>query len=392
MRGTGFGDLEFSDLLIGPYLALVLWLFVQRRTGRRRSSSPLAGALPFALFFIAWTFLSTITAGLRFGFEVLLPVQFGLLKLLKLSVYGVAAWLTVGLVSNGRDLTRFLWAIAVGALVMAASMSLSAPGSSDSSIGGLFEYKSENAASVGLAILIMFLGAAFAANWGSRKWRSAAPWVLVAVFLGFAFSEGRGGWLAAALGLLWVLYRKGLKLRSWAIVGVVIVVGVVMYQKVPTFQEEMDRTLNPPPEYLHQYEVGMMGVDEGGRLSYWRREGSKILDAPLLGRGFFNRFPGSGLNWNGSHNFWLQMFLETGVVGGLVVLTIFWLFWKQSSKYSLLPSEAALVAGFVGGMGGEYFYGGMPLFSLIVVLAPLGLVTSGRASRVMTAQSPGVGG
>jgi hypothetical protein len=51
-----------------------------------------------------------------------------------------------------------------------------------------------------------------------------------------------------------------------------------------------------------------------------------------------------------------------------------------------VPTKAALVAAFVGGMSGEYFYGGLPLFTLLAVHAACGslpaMVVSPAAMRV----------
>jgi hypothetical protein len=66
------------------------------------------------------------------------------------------------------------------------------------------------------------------------------------------------------------------------------------------------------------------------------------------------------------------MFLEMGIPGGMTMLAILWLLWRESRRLLLLPVEVALVVAFVGGMGGEYFYGGMPLLTLVMVIAPIG--------------------
>ena len=76
-----------------------------------------------------------------------------------------------------------------------------------------------------------------------------------------------------------------------------------------------------------------------------------------------------------SHNFFLQMFLETGVPGGLLVLAIFYGLWRQAGCPAArrrgldVPAKAALLAAVAGGLGGEYFYGGIGLFTLLAVYA-----------------------
>ena len=106
-----------------------------------------------------------------------------------------------------------------------------------------------------------------------------------------------------------------------------------------------------------------------------------MIKAPVFGTGFFHRgfeFSKSSLDEVGSHNFWLQMFLETGIVGGGLVLLIFWRMWRQAvflerkGEKLAIAVQSAFVAAFVGGMSGEYFYGGIALFTLFIVYAPIG--------------------
>jgi O-antigen ligase len=234
-------------------------------------------------------------------------------------------------------------------------------------------FKATNAVSVEIAVLIAFLSVAWASGRGGRWWRRVAPWALGMMTVGFAFSRGRGGWLAMAIGLVWFLHRRGLLKRKTAAVAFIVGgVALVAYQQVPVFKYDVTRTLHPDSAFLAKHGAGFMGFDEGARLSTWAHEGVKLIDAPILGRGFYNRFPGSGLWWTGSHNFWLQMFLETGLPGGAAILAIVWVLWRDSRHRSFLPAEVALVVAFVGGMGGEYFYGGMPLLIFILTSGPIG--------------------
>jgi O-antigen ligase len=183
-----------------------------------------------------------------------------------------------------------------------------------------------------------------------------------------------------AIGLIWFLYRRGfLKQRTLAITLVFAAAAVLAYQQVPVFRLDVDRTLNPDSSFLAKYDAGVLGFDEGARLTTWAHEGAKLFEAPILGRGFFNRFPGSGLWWTGSHNFWLQMLLETGIPGGLAILAIMWILWRESRRIGVLPVEVALLVAFVGGLGGEYFYGGMPLLTLVIAVSPTYLSYRGPA-------------
>jgi O-antigen ligase len=322
--------------------------------------------------FLLWALLSTISEGLRYGYEGWYEINFGLLKLGKFTLYAVAGWLTVHLVRSPRDLKRLLLALTAGGLVTTLALPFAASNPTSPIYDPARGFKATNAISVEVAIVVVFLAAAWASGWGGPRWSRFAPWALGVMTIGFAFSRGRGGWLAAAVGFIWYLHRRGfLKRRVVAIALVFVVAVLVAFQQVPVFRFEVTRTLRPDAEYLAKYGAGLMGLDEGARLKTWTHEGAKVFDAPILGRGFYNRFSGSGLWWTGSHSFWIQMFLETGIPGGTAMLAMWWLLWRESRSLGVLPAEVALMVAFVGGMGGEYFYGGMPLLVLIVVLAPL---------------------
>ena len=372
LRVTRFGALEISDFLIWPYMAMAALVLLRRR--RRAPSSPVKNQVQrLFLFFMAWAVVSTMTEGLRYGHNGWFEVNFGLLKLGKFALYALAGWITALLVRGPRDLNRLLWALTAGVLATTLALPFATSGTVRPAFDTVQGFKATNAVSVEVAILIAFLGVAWASGWGGRRWRRMAPWALGVMTVGFTFSRGRGGWLAAAIGLLWFLYRRGLmKRKSVAVAFILVGATILAYQRVPTFRHEVDLTVHPDPKHIASYNAGFLGIDDGARLETWAHEGVKLVQSPILGRGFYNRFPGSGLWWTGSHNFWLQMFLEMGIPGGMTMLAILWLLWRESRRLLLLPVEVALVVAFVGGMGGEYFYGGMPLLTLVMVIAPIG--------------------
>jgi hypothetical protein len=119
-------------------------------------------------------------------------------------------------------------------------------------------------------------------------------------------------------------------------------------------------------------------VDDGARFSTWVHEAPKLVNAPILGTGFYHRGGTSGLWDSGSHNFFLQMFLETGIVGGILMVSVFALTWRQAglkttslNKISV-ATRAALITASVGGMSGEYFYGGVSVLVLFATFAIAG--------------------
>jgi hypothetical protein len=86
----------------------------------------------------------------------------------------------------------------------------------------------------------------------------------------------------------------------------------------------------------------------------------------------------------GSHNFFIQMFLETGIVGGVLVISIFAIAWQQAG-FSIVvrnkigvATRASLVTAIAGGMSGEYYYGGIGVLVLLAVLAVAGSLPVSR--------------
>jgi O-antigen ligase len=151
-----------------------------------------------------------------------------------------------------------------------------------------------------------------------------------------------------------------------------------LYESQPVFREQIDKTILPAEQYGVQQAQAPGPIDDGARIEEWAAQAPRFWNAPVLGAGFWHRGGASTLWVSGSHNFWLQMLLELGIVGGLLVAGIVVTIWRQATglrslgKRADVPLKAALVAAFVGGMSGEYFYGGIILFTLLAVYAPTG--------------------
>ncbi len=149
-------------------------------------------------------------------------------------------------------------------------------------------------------------------------------------------------------------------------------------------------TLWPKQADLDRGRSGVLGFDDGARTFIWTAQAPRLAQAPVLGTGFYHRGDDTGLFNTGSHNFWLQMFLETGVPGGLLMLAFVGVLWRDAGSDRAAverlkhPIRAALVAAVVGGLGGEYFYGGTVLFSLLLVYAPVGSLPVSVPVRIRT--------
>src|SRR6185312_13580583 len=145
-----------------------------------------------------------------------------------------------------------------------------------------------------------------------------------------------------------------------------------LYVSIPVFQKKVNETIFAGT--IRPDIDTTAGIDNGGRPDQWLA-GISQFHSPLFGTGFFHRGGASGIYPTGSHNFFLQLFLETGIPGGLMILYIFYLLWKQADSPSAraagiaLSAKASLIAAVICGMGGEYFYGGMGIFTLFLICA-----------------------
>jgi O-antigen ligase len=156
-----------------------------------------------------------------------------------------------------------------------------------------------------------------------------------------------------------------------------VVFSAAAYQALPSFKSLVDETLSPSRNSNSE-----APLDDGARIWTWQHEAPKFLAAPVMGTGFFHRGDLSGLWSSGSHNFFLQMFLETGIVGGGLVILVFACAWRQAccrvamQNRVSVATRAALVTAITAGMSGEYFYGGTGVLVLFAVLALVGSLPS----------------
>jgi O-antigen ligase len=372
-HATAFGTLEVSDWLVVPLILLLLIASPARFPQR------ISQLRPFLWAFLIWALLSTLSIHFRYDYSDDVPIALGsCLKLARLAIYVSASLLIARALHHPQVREKWLWSL-VGALFM-LSIGLLAGGHDrgGSPTESLEGYKSYNVIIVCVAILASYIVGLLIHNVGARRWRKFAGLVVLfaagAVVLSTSLSShGRGGWVAFAVGFGYVLWKRTQAVKAFAIVGILGLFFLAAYHTVITFQSLVDATFSTDPgSNSEQF------VDDGSRVDSWKHEGSKFLDAPLFGTGFYHRGGQSGLWETGSHNFFIQMFLETGIVGGLLVIAIFAVAWRQAGHAVAVqnkiatPTRAALITAIVGGMSGEYYYGGIGVLVLLAVLALTG--------------------
>ena len=377
---TDFGVLEVCDWLIVPFIVSLILVPSARYEQRVAKLKPLMWG------FLVWALLSTLSIHFRYEYLDDVPILIGsCLKLARLVLYVIAGVLIARKLVDPRTRAGWTWSLLVALVVLSIGLLVSSGNPDAQPTDALEGYKSYNAIIVSVAILCSYIAGLWIDNVGSRKWRQCASvaiaFAICAVFISSSLSShGRGGWLAFATGFGYILWKRTQTLKSVLIVVLVGLASITAYETLPNFRSVIDLTLTPSDD------APLQSVDDGARISTWIHEGPKLIDAPLLGTGFYHRGGTSGLWDSGSHNFFLQMFLETGVVGGILVISVFVLAWRQARLTAMsrnkisVATRAALVTALVGGMSGEYYYGGV---SVLVVFAAFAMAGALPAVEVV---------
>jgi O-antigen ligase len=369
---TDFGVLEVCDWLIVPFIVLLVIAPSAKYEQR------IARLSPFLWGFLVWALLSTLSIHFRYQYLDDVPILVGsCLKLVKLVLFVTAGVLIARKLSEPGVRGEWIWSLLAALVMLSMGLLASSGGPDVQPTDALEGYKSYNAIIVSVAILCSYIAGLGVDNIGSRRWRQYASvsitFAICSVFISSSLSShGRGGWLAFAAGFGYIFWKRTQTLKTLAIIFIVGLASVTAYETLPNFQSLVDLTLSPPDD------TSLQSVDDGARFSTWVHEAPKLVNAPILGTGFYHRGGTSGLWDSGSHNFFLQMFLETGIVGGILMVSVFALTWRQAglkttslNKISV-ATRAALITAIVGGMSGEYFYGGVSVLVLFATFAIAG--------------------
>jgi O-antigen ligase len=370
---TGFGTLEISDFLMVIFIPLI---FLSKKSREHHNYGRLYRV---GSYFVAWAMFSILCIPVFYHYtDYIKPTMFSALKLAKFVLYaGVGALITSRLHTE-RNLRSFMWGLLTAGVILGTGLIASYL---LKSFFGVVLYKSANQASVTLSSFMVFLTVLYFQGWGSAGWRFMCGLGLVIMALGLTFSQGRAGMAAYAILIAFYIGTHRPKFKQIALVVVVALGSLILYEKDENFQKEINNTFFRDEAYLKKYNAGVGGVDDGARLSTWAHEAPKIINAPIIGTGFHHRGGKSGLWSTGSHNFWLQIFLETGVIGGFLFIYVMFVAYRQGvvakKRTDGDPRLAkaftlAIFAVIVGNLSGEYLVGGTGLLCFLMIYAPIG--------------------
>lgn len=389
---TSIGTLKWTDYLIVPYCVSILAAGGAKATPETRRLTTYLAA------FGAWALLSTLTIQVRYGYSADYFTNLGLAKLAKFALYAAAGVGTMHVMARSPKLQAWLrWSLLAAVLCGSLSVYITASVFNDlpnAPHEAGFHYEATNAVSVLISMLLAFVLGEWAARTKHLAWRNIGVVLLPVLVVGFFLTGGRGGWVSLFIALAYVLVRAGLR-PSFVLGGFVLLLSATaVYSQNEDFSHHVDITINPELLAEETEFAQATGFDDGNRVYIFINQSGKLLISPVLGAGLYHRGGASGLYPTGSHNFFLQMFLETGLVGGLAMVVCFHSLWRMSragadAAQTNLGSRAALIAAIGSGFTGEYFYGGAGLLMLLVLIAPaLGEATHSEAPELGPLAAP----
>jgi O-antigen ligase len=180
-----------------------------------------------------------------------------------------------------------------------------------------------------IACFLVFLIPGLIGNKKSNKQKSFSksisyifPFIVIISLLFLLYSGlSRGAMLTFAFGMLLIYANSRQRL---ALSVVIIVIGIYAYNS---------NSLRARIETRDKI-MGQKDDRTGGRLEIPLKALSTAIDlrSYLIGSGFYGRFYNPEMWIDGTHNNYIQILWETGVIGLLLFLSIFYQLWKYMRK------------------------------------------------------------
>jgi O-antigen ligase len=362
--GGVLGQLTFADKLMLPGFVMLAII------ARRLPPTPMERSARAVVAFVIIATIASLSVPLRFPAADSSVAVMGALRMAKFSGYALLAFASLRCFASPLYRRTVVAGWGAGVLLMSGVLIYQAqlldqglPGPRQANL------LHGNPASVALACVVVSSTYVLTSGRlaGARAWMLAG--VALSGVVGMIFSQGRGGWLSLLLGAAFMTRRIRFQYLVVASVIGLIVAAAAAFS--PSVSRNLQRLVVEETDYSATGDDAESSVDDGGRIQTWAHESGKLAEHPLLGFGIFHRGGASPLWSTGSHNFFLQMFLEAGLLGGAAFLWFFWNLWRATQtlqREARIGGQAVLLTMGFGAMGGEYLYGDAPLYCFLIAL------------------------
>ena len=363
-RTSALGQITLADKLLVPgFIVLAI-------IARKLPPTPMERHARALLAFIVIALIASVSVPLRFPTADPRVAVMGVLRIAKFSGYAFLAFASLRCFASPLYRRTVVTGWGLGVVLLSSVLVYQAQ-ILDQGLPGPRQANLLHGNPVSVALACVVVSSTYVLT--SGRLVGARAWMLAAVtfsgVVGMIFSQGRGGWLSLLLGAAFMTRR--IRLRFIAAAAVVGLIVAVAASNSPSVARNLQQLVVEEKDYSVTGEDAESSVDDGGRIQTWVHESGKLAEHPLLGFGIFHRGGVSPLWSTGSHNFFLQMFLEAGLLGGAAFLWFFWNLWRATQtlqREARIGGQAVLLTMGFGAMGGEYLYGDAPLYCFLIAL------------------------
>lgn len=371
---------SFADKLLLP------GFFTLAMFARGLPPTPLERSARSLVAFIIIALIASATVPIRFPAAELGVAVGGMLRMAKFSGYALVAFASLRCFASPRYRQTVIAGWGAGVVLMSGVLVYQARIFDDLKPGVAgTELLFGNPTSVALACVVVSSIYVLTSGRlaGARSWTLAA--VTLTGVVGMIYSQGRGGWVSLLLGAAFMTRRIRFRyVVAVAVIGLCVATAAANSRSVA---KNLQNLVVEKQDYSVAGDDAESSVDDGARIQTWVHESAKLAEHPVLGFGIFHRGGASPLWSTGSHNFFLQMFLEAGLLGGGAFLWFVWNLWRATQtlqREARIGGQAVILTMASGALGGEYFYGDAPLYCFLIALwmltipAEVGMVVAAK--------------
>lgn len=352
------GQTIFGEFKIMDYVVVIIFMatsLTRRLEHRRKHEKQI-------YLFLLVSFFTIILMYMKYDYTSINPYVFSFLKLLKFLLYTVVGYRIADSVTKIK-LETYIWLLYIIGFLLSLSVLL---------LDSIFEqefklYTGDNMRATALLGIVVFLLIGVL-NGTQKKMRIRIfrNGLILLMIMALLYSKGRGAILSFVLTMLTYGIFNLNRSRIWGALGILPLFLLLLYNSGGQFTNDFNRSILTD-------ESEKLVIDDGRRGNIFSKELPNIFSNPFLGTGFFHRGGKSPILAEGSHNQFLQILLETGVIGFVIYLRYFTLLIKEKIEINTLYSQSARIAilsVLFCCMSGEYIYASEAYMSLLLVALP----------------------